>query len=184
MLRVKSRRCLIFNCSTQLLKLAAGAQVAFCAPRSPRLECLSSSGGWCKSIPVLNQVQARTHASCIQPPAICTCAELCCERQVTNPPIDPLREGLVMSLAVRLGKRGNLLEPGPGAYSQARTRAQPPACQRFSFDLCICDFVLMRTCLPSFDSRLGIYDAVCVGRNGSRQCSLLHERRRPGTSLR
>ena len=37
---------------------------------------------------------------------------------MTNPAIDPLREGLVMSLAVRLGKRGNLLEPGPGAYSQ------------------------------------------------------------------
>ncbi len=34
-----------FNCSTQLLKLAAGAQVTFCAPRSPRLECPSSSKG-------------------------------------------------------------------------------------------------------------------------------------------
>lgn len=31
--------------------------------------------------------------------------------QVTNPPIDPLRENLVMSLAMFLGKRGNLLEP-------------------------------------------------------------------------
>ncbi len=38
--------------------------------------------------------------------------------QVTNPPIDPLREGLVMSLAMRLGHRGNLLQPGPEAYSQ------------------------------------------------------------------
>jgi glutamate synthase (ferredoxin) len=38
--------------------------------------------------------------------------------QVTNPPIDPLREGLVMSLEMRLGKRGNLLQPGPDAYSQ------------------------------------------------------------------
>ena len=37
---------------------------------------------------------------------------------MTNPPIDPLREGLVMSLAMRLGKRGNLLQPGPGAYTQ------------------------------------------------------------------
>ena len=43
---------------------------------------------------------------------------LCKSEQVTNPAIDPLREGLVMSLAVRLGKRGNLLQPGPGAYSQ------------------------------------------------------------------
>uniref|UniRef100_UPI0030DC01E7 glutamate synthase-related protein n=1 Tax=Coleofasciculus sp. FACHB-SPT9 TaxID=2692791 RepID=UPI0030DC01E7 len=33
--------------------------------------------------------------------------------QVTNPPIDPLREGMVMSLSVSLGKRGNLLEVKP-----------------------------------------------------------------------
>jgi glutamate synthase (ferredoxin) len=35
--------------------------------------------------------------------------------QVTNPPIDPLRESLVMSLNMRLGKRGNLLHPSPEA---------------------------------------------------------------------
>ncbi|WP_019498548.1 glutamate synthase-related protein [Pseudanabaena sp. PCC 6802] len=33
--------------------------------------------------------------------------------QVTNPPIDPLREGMVMSLAMNLGSRGNLLEARP-----------------------------------------------------------------------
>lgn len=33
--------------------------------------------------------------------------------QVTNPPIDPLREGMVMSLAMVLGKKGNLLEVQP-----------------------------------------------------------------------
>lgn len=33
--------------------------------------------------------------------------------QVTNPPIDPLREKLVMSLATQLGERGNLLEVHP-----------------------------------------------------------------------
>ncbi|XP_062189316.1 ferredoxin-dependent glutamate synthase, chloroplastic [Phragmites australis] len=33
--------------------------------------------------------------------------------QVTNPAIDPLREGLVMSLEVNIGKRGNILEVGP-----------------------------------------------------------------------
>jgi glutamate synthase (ferredoxin) len=38
--------------------------------------------------------------------------------QVTNPPIDPLREGLVMSLEMRLGARGNLLQPGPEGYNQ------------------------------------------------------------------
>nr|WDB00571.1 glutamate synthase [Cavernulicola chilensis] len=31
--------------------------------------------------------------------------------QVTNPAIDPLRESLVMSLSVQLGKKGNLLQP-------------------------------------------------------------------------
>jgi glutamate synthase (ferredoxin) len=38
--------------------------------------------------------------------------------QVTNPAIDPLREGLVMSLEVNVGKRGNLLEVGPENASQ------------------------------------------------------------------
>jgi glutamate synthase (ferredoxin) len=33
--------------------------------------------------------------------------------QVTNPPIDPLREKLVMSLVTQLGKRGNLLVDSP-----------------------------------------------------------------------
>ncbi len=33
--------------------------------------------------------------------------------QVTNPPIDPLRESLVMSLNMFLGERGKLLEPKP-----------------------------------------------------------------------
>lgn len=42
----------------------------------------------------------------------------CCGMQVTNPPIDPLREGLVMSLGMRLGARGNLLQPGAEAYRQ------------------------------------------------------------------
>ncbi len=33
--------------------------------------------------------------------------------QVTNPPIDPLRESLVMSLSIQLGERGNLLDARP-----------------------------------------------------------------------
>jgi glutamate synthase (ferredoxin) len=33
--------------------------------------------------------------------------------QVTNPPIDPLRESLVMSLTMQLGERGNLLDAKP-----------------------------------------------------------------------
>ncbi|KAL6774556.1 GSF1 [Auxenochlorella protothecoides x Auxenochlorella symbiontica] len=43
--------------------------------------------------------------------------------QVTNPPIDPLREGLVMSLEMRLGRRGNLLSPGPDSYQQVVLRS-------------------------------------------------------------
>jgi len=38
--------------------------------------------------------------------------------QVTNPAIDPLREGLVMSLEVSLGKRENILEVGPKNAAQ------------------------------------------------------------------
>lgn len=38
--------------------------------------------------------------------------------QVTNPAIDPLREGLVMSLEVNIGKRRNILEIGPENASQ------------------------------------------------------------------
>ena len=37
--------------------------------------------------------------------------------QVTNPAIDPLREGLVMSLEMKLGKKSNILQAA----------AQPPA---------------------------------------------------------
>jgi glutamate synthase (ferredoxin) len=37
--------------------------------------------------------------------------------QVTNPPIDPLRERLVMSLEMHLGVRGSALRPEPGAKS-------------------------------------------------------------------
>jgi glutamate synthase (ferredoxin) len=38
--------------------------------------------------------------------------------QVTNPAIDPLREGLVMSLEMKLGKKGNLLQPSAEAAKQ------------------------------------------------------------------
>ena len=34
--------------------------------------------------------------------------------QVTNPPIDPFREKIVMSLACPIGPEGNILEPNPG----------------------------------------------------------------------
>lgn len=40
--------------------------------------------------------------------------------QVTNPAIDPLREGLVMSLEFNIGKRGNILEVGPDNVCQVQ----------------------------------------------------------------
>lgn len=44
--------------------------------------------------------------------------------QVTNPPIDPLREGLVMSMEMRLGGRGNLLAPGARVWSEIKMALQ------------------------------------------------------------
>ena len=38
--------------------------------------------------------------------------------QVTNPPLDAIREELVTSLAADLGPEGNLLEPAPGSCRQ------------------------------------------------------------------
>ena len=43
--------------------------------------------------------------------------------QVTNPPIDPLREGLVMGLDMCLGARGNLLEPSSELCSQVHVES-------------------------------------------------------------
>ncbi len=43
-----------------------------------------------------------------------------CFAQVTNPPIDPLREGLVMTLTGFAGRRGNVLDEVPGHYSLLR----------------------------------------------------------------
>lgn len=43
--------------------------------------------------------------------------------QVTNPAIDPLREGLVMSLEISIGKRGNILEVGPQNATQVILRS-------------------------------------------------------------
>lgn len=52
--------------------------------------------------------------------AVSCCALSRLSQQVTNPPIDPLREGLVMSLEMRLGGRGNLLQPSGNTYRQVR----------------------------------------------------------------
>ena len=48
-----------------------------------------------------------------------------CFAQVTNPPIDPIREELVMSLVSLIGPRPNLLEP-QGAAGQKRLEVRSP----------------------------------------------------------
>jgi hypothetical protein len=55
--------------------------------------------------------------------------------QVTNPPIDPLREGLVMSLEMRLGGRGNLLNPGADTYRQVSRCKHSAAVQLYTCPL-------------------------------------------------
>jgi glutamate synthase (ferredoxin) len=52
--------------------------------------------------------------------------------QVTNPPIDPLRESLVMSLHLELGERGNLLEPKP--ESARRLKLESPVLQQVELE--------------------------------------------------
>ncbi len=54
--------------------------------------------------------------------------------QVTNPAIDPIREQLVMSLAMNLGPMGNLLEESPEHARQIRI-AQPVLTERDVFAL-------------------------------------------------
>ena len=49
--------------------------------------------------------------------------------QVTNPPIDPIRESLVMSLRTLLGAQGNLFSPGPAHCRQVELDG-PVLCNR------------------------------------------------------
>ncbi|KAK9154649.1 hypothetical protein Sjap_002129 [Stephania japonica] len=74
--------------------------------------------------------------------------------QVTNPAIDPLREGLVMSLEVRIGKRGNILEVGPENASQV-TLSNPVLNER-ELESLMKDPYLKPQVLPTFfDIRKG-----------------------------
>eukprot|EP00967_Tisochrysis_lutea_P137932 scaffold248300_cov24-Tisochrysis_lutea.AAC.1 len=72
---------------------------------------LSSAREMCRTSPAKLGVDGdHSHEMCVM------CVTYTC--QVTNPPIDPLREGLVMSMEMRLGKRGNLLQPDTDSYRQ------------------------------------------------------------------
>ncbi len=81
--------------------------------------------------------------------------------QVTNPPIDPLREKLVMSLKVELGERGNLLDPKPEyarrfkLESPVLTEAQLQEIQKSDFNT-----VELSTVFPVESGREGLKAAV------------------------
>eukprot|EP00252_Welwitschia_mirabilis_P016848 TRINITY_DN3745_c0_g1_i1.p1 TRINITY_DN3745_c0_g1~~TRINITY_DN3745_c0_g1_i1.p1 ORF type:complete len:1624 (+),score=368.74 TRINITY_DN3745_c0_g1_i1:479-5350(+) len=68
--------------------------------------------------------------------------------QVTNPAIDPLREGLVMSLEVNLGKRENILEVGP--KNAAQVTLPSPVLNEGELDLLKTDAYLNACRLPVF----------------------------------
>ena len=50
--------------------------------------------------------------------------------QVTNPPIDPIRESVVMSIRTGVGSESNLLDRGARARPPARDPAPDPAQRR------------------------------------------------------
>ncbi|KAF5474256.1 hypothetical protein F2P56_006170 [Juglans regia] len=68
--------------------------------------------------------------------------------QVTNPAIDPLREGLVMSLEVNIGKRGNILEVGPENAKQVILSS--PVLNEGELELLLKDPYLKCQVLPTF----------------------------------
>ncbi|KAL8258587.1 hypothetical protein R6Q59_026540 [Mikania micrantha] len=75
--------------------------------------------------------------------------------QVTNPAIDPLREGLVMSLEVNLGKRGNILEVGPENASQVTLSS--PVLNENELESLFKDPILKSQTIPTFfDIRKGL----------------------------
>ncbi|XP_024037306.1 ferredoxin-dependent glutamate synthase 1, chloroplastic/mitochondrial isoform X2 [Citrus sinensis] len=75
--------------------------------------------------------------------------------QVTNPAIDPLREGLVMSLEVNIGRRGNILEAGPENASQVILSS--PVLNEGELESLLKDPLLKPQVLPTFfDIRKGI----------------------------
>ncbi len=45
--------------------------------------------------------------------------------QVTNPPVDAIREEIIMSMATTIGAEYNLLEPGPGSARQIKLPTSP-----------------------------------------------------------
>jgi glutamate synthase (ferredoxin) len=100
--------------------------------------------------------------------------------QVTNPAIDPLREGLVMSLEVNLGKRGNILEVGPENASQVMLTN--PVLNEGELDNLLKDPLLKAQVLHTFfDIRKGVEGS--LKKTISRLCDEADEAVRSGCQL-
>lgn len=100
--------------------------------------------------------------------------------QVTNPAIDPLREGLVMSLEVNIGKRGNILEVGPENASQVILPS--PVLNEGEFESLLNDPLLKAQVLPTFfDIRKGVEGS--LEKTLNRLCEAADEAVRNGCQL-
>ncbi|CAN6444099.1 unnamed protein product [Victoria cruziana] len=100
--------------------------------------------------------------------------------QVTNPPIDPLREGLVMSLEVSLGKRGNILELGPD--NAAQVVISSPVLNEGELELLVKDPHLKPQILPTFfDIKKGLDGSLELALR--RLCEAADEAVRGGSQL-
>ncbi|KAK9740733.1 hypothetical protein RND81_03G056400 [Saponaria officinalis] len=100
--------------------------------------------------------------------------------QVTNPAIDPLREGLVMSLEVNIGKRGNILEVGPENASQVILSS--PVLNEGELEGLLSDPLLKAQVLPTFfDIRKGVEGS--LEKTLNRLCEAADEAVRNGSQL-
>ncbi|KAH1077618.1 hypothetical protein GLYMA_19G130800v4 [Glycine max] len=100
--------------------------------------------------------------------------------QVTNPAIDPLREGLVMSLEVNIGKRRNILEIGPENASQVMLSS--PVLNEGELESLLKDSYLKPQVLPTFfDITKGIEGSLEKALN--KLCEAADEAVRNGSQL-
>ncbi|GMN57777.1 hypothetical protein TIFTF001_026880 [Ficus carica] len=100
--------------------------------------------------------------------------------QVTNPAIDPLREGLVMSLEVNIGKRRNMLEVGPENASQVILSS--PVLNEGELESLLKDPLLKAQVLPTFfDIRKGVEGS--IEKTLNRLCEAADEAVRNGSQL-
>ncbi|KAM7271673.1 hypothetical protein ACFE04_030887 [Oxalis oulophora] len=100
--------------------------------------------------------------------------------QVTNPAIDPLREGLVMSLEVNIGKRRNILEVGPENASQVILSS--PVLNEGELDSLLKDPLLKAQVLPTFfDIRKGVEGS--LEKRLNKLCEAADEAVRSGSQL-